>query len=254
MEDSTGSSSRRPPLSRWTVPLVAVVALFLGVVVLVLLWRWIDGLSFVDSESKVSAHIEALKVASGVVVGGGGLFALYLAGRRQRTQELELEARRMELAQRDRVQTHAEEVAAHAHQDAAERRVTELYTKAADQLGSDKAPIRLAGLYALERLGQGNPDHRRTVIDVVCAYLRMPYTPPDGLGDVDDPDERRRNEELQVRKTAQRILRNHLEVPHKGNSSSSPTTFWPGICLNLSGAHLVDFALTTPNNIDLGIG
>jgi hypothetical protein len=32
-------------------------------------------------------HIEALKVASDIVIGGGGLFVLYLAVRRQRTQE-----------------------------------------------------------------------------------------------------------------------------------------------------------------------
>jgi len=36
--------------------------------------------------------------------------------------------------------------------DAAERRITELYTKAADQLGSDEAPVPLAGLDAKERL------------------------------------------------------------------------------------------------------
>jgi len=36
--------------------------------------------------------------------------------------------------------------------DATERRITELYTKAADQLGSEKAPVRLAGLQALQRL------------------------------------------------------------------------------------------------------
>ena len=36
----------------------------------------------------------------------------------------------------------------------------------------------MAGLYALERLGQDNPKLRQTVIDVICAYLRMPYTPP----------------------------------------------------------------------------
>lgn len=177
MDDSTDPAPRRTPLPRWTVPAVAGVALLLGAAVLVLLWRWIDGLPFADTEKRASAHIEALKVASGIVIGGGGLFALYLAARRQRTQELELEVRRIELAQRDRVQVHAEQVADDARQDAVERRVTDLYTKAADQLGSDKAPVRLAGLYALERLGQGNPDHRQTVIDVVCAYLRMPYTP-----------------------------------------------------------------------------
>jgi hypothetical protein len=57
--------------------------------------------------------------------------------------------------------------------------VTELYTKAADQLGSDKAPVRLAGLYALERLAQDNPSQRQTIVNVICAYLQMPYTTPE---------------------------------------------------------------------------
>jgi hypothetical protein len=105
----------------------------------------------------------------------------------------------------------------------------------------------LAGLYALERLGQGNPDHQQTVVDVVCAYLRMPYTPPAEPGNADDLDEDRRHEELQVRMTAQRILANHLrEDPRKVGFSppAGQSTFWPDISLDLSGAHLVDFMLT----------
>jgi hypothetical protein len=41
--------------------------------------------------------------------------------------------------------------------DATERRITELYTKAVEQLGNDKTPVRLGGLYALER-----PSHPRS--------------------------------------------------------------------------------------------
>jgi hypothetical protein len=54
--------------------------------------------------------------------------------------------------------------------DAGERRITELYTKAADQLGSDRAPVRLAGLYALARLGETAESQRQTIVNVVCAY------------------------------------------------------------------------------------
>src|SRR5262249_33773020 len=132
--------------------------------------------------------------------------------------------------------------------DATERRITELYIKAVDQLGSDRAAVRLGGLYALERLGQNNPDHRQTVVDVLCAYLRMPYTPP-----ANDPEDNSRWEELQVRQTAQRILADHLRDQTYGGQDaggSVPNTFWPGIeLLDLRGAHLVDFHL-----IDCRIG
>jgi hypothetical protein len=73
-----------------------------------------------------------------------------------------------------RRQCYTELALVHTDRDATERRITELYTKAADQLGSDQAPVRLAGLYALERLAHSTVEHRQTIVDVICAYLRMP--------------------------------------------------------------------------------
>jgi mannitol/fructose-specific phosphotransferase system IIA component len=53
--------------------------------------------------------------------------------------------------------------------------VTNQYTQAVEQLGDNKAPVRLGELYALERFAQDNPAHRQTTVDVICAYLRMPF-------------------------------------------------------------------------------
>jgi hypothetical protein len=36
--------------------------------------------------------------------------------------------------------------------------ITDRYTRAVEQLGSDKLDIRLGGIYALERVGLQNPD------------------------------------------------------------------------------------------------
>lgn len=108
-------------------------------------------------------------------------FALYLAARRQRTQELEL-------AQREKVQAHVEQVAEHDQWDAAARRVTDLYGKSVEQLGSDKAAVRLGGMYALERLAQDNPEQRPTVVSVFCAYLRMSFEPPVTPPESEDTD------------------------------------------------------------------
>ncbi|UBU11258.1 pentapeptide repeat-containing protein [Nonomuraea gerenzanensis] len=55
---------------------------------------------------------------------------------------------------------------------------TDRYGKAVEQLGSDAAPVRLGGLYALEQLAENNPALRQRIVDVISAYLRMPYTPP----------------------------------------------------------------------------
>lgn len=53
----------------------------------------------------------------------------------------------------------------------------ELYAKAVEQLGHEKAPVRLGALYSLERLAQDKPERRQVVVDVICAYLRMPFSP-----------------------------------------------------------------------------
>jgi hypothetical protein len=61
-------------------------------------------------------------------------------------------------------------VTAAAETDAVERRITNLYTKAAGQLGAEQAPVRPAGLYALERRAQGYPEQWQTIVNVWCAY------------------------------------------------------------------------------------
>ncbi|WNV84903.1 hypothetical protein [Umezawaea sp. Da 62-37] len=158
--------------------MVAVLVLGMTIVASVLLWRWVDGLTFADADKKSTAHLNVLKLAASIAVGGGGLFALYFAARRQRTQELELEKRAEELAQRERVQAHVEQVEEHNREDAAEQRITEMYLKAVGQVGSDKAAVRHGSMYALERVAQAKPDQPQIVINVICAYLRSPYTPP----------------------------------------------------------------------------
>lgn len=130
-------------------------------VVIALWWMATGGLTGPDL---VTARLDALKVGLSLGVGTGGLFALYLTWRRQRAAEAELD-------NRERALVHQLHTAADANKDATERRVTELYTRAVDQLGADKAPVRLGGLYALERLAQDNVEHRQTVVNVLCAYL-----------------------------------------------------------------------------------
>ncbi|SDO48178.1 hypothetical protein [Lentzea jiangxiensis] len=156
---------------------MGAAALF-GVVVLgavfTVMWLWINTTP-ATGEQKTTAHLEVFKTTASVAVMLGGIGALYLAARRQRTQGAE-HAHAVRVAEINRL--HAERVAAATEDDAVRRRVTELCTKASEQFGSDKAPVRLAGLYALERLGQDNPDQRPTIASPWCACLRMPYTPP----------------------------------------------------------------------------
>jgi len=170
----------------WSVGLVVA-----AVVAVTLLWVFLSGDDPADTR-----RLDAVRTASSLVIGAGGAAALLLAARRQRYVELDLEQK---------------------EHDADERRATDLYGKAADQLGSDKAPVRLAGVYALERLGQDQPRHRQTVVNLLCAYLRMPHPSPDD------------REEHLVRGTVQGVLESHLQPG---------PNFWPDMDLVLLGAEL----------------
>jgi hypothetical protein len=116
--------------------------------------------------------------------------------------------------------------------------INEFYAKAVAQLGSDQAPIRLGSLYALERLAENNSEQRQSVVDVFCAYLRMPYDMP---GEPPAPDAleaehsrfKERTQELEVRLTAQEILAKHLKPLDKD-------LFWEDSTINLSGAVLIN--------------
>ena len=137
------------PISNWMLVLAVVAVAVAGGG---LTW-WLLTIVAADPNTSASVQIDAIRTGLSAAVGTGGAFALLLAFRRQRSTEVS---------------------AVHTITDATERRVTELYTKAADQLGSDKAPVRLAGLYAMERLAQDNPSERQTIVNVICAYLQMP--------------------------------------------------------------------------------
>lgn len=231
-----------------------------------------------------TATSEAIRTALTAGAAVGAAFTLALAFRRQRHQELStvltaLQAERdAAFAERDaeRDAAHAERVAEDNQRDALERRITELYTKAAEQLGHDKAAVRLAGMYALERLAQDNEGHRQTIVNVICAYLRMPYSPPTPS----DPEQERREAlqaarrryhaarkghsgvtqpadrgvqggdpegERQVRLTAQRILAEHLRDDRSVDERDVPSPdprFWHGMRIDLSGATLIDFHFT----------
>jgi hypothetical protein len=50
--------------------------------------------------------------------------------------------------------------------------VTDRYTKATEQLGSDKIDVRIGGIYALERVAQDSPRDQQTVMEVLSAFIR----------------------------------------------------------------------------------
>ena len=206
----------RPPLSDWAIRRYVVFVLGIAVASGTMMWYLYGGAS-------PRVQLDAIRTASAITVVVGGAVALLLVGRRQQSAEQTL--------------AHQREVAQATERDAAEQRITELYTRAVDQLGAKDAPVRLGGLHALERVAQSNPTQRQTMADVICAYLRMPYTLPDDPAPGEDAPEdahnryEQRRQELQVRLTAQRILTAHL-------NPDAAEVYWADIDLNLTEAHL----------------
>ncbi|MFG1892120.1 pentapeptide repeat-containing protein [Micromonospora sp. NPDC049051] len=230
------------PLRSWVI---SVGVVLVGTVTCAAV-AWLQGSVPAVGDGVQRAQLRVESIRTGLTIGAAvtAAFALLLAFRRQQLAERTQQA---------------------AEYDAGEKRVTELYVKAADQLGADKAPVRLAGLYALERLAQDNPTHRQSIVEVICAYLRMPYTPSDdqptpisaaqplagGLapatptaatGEVDKPAVEPR-EEHQVRLAAQRILARHLR-PITPEGEPHPLYWGPKVTLDLTEAVLIDLDLT----------
>ncbi|WP_405842540.1 pentapeptide repeat-containing protein [Streptomyces sp. NBC_01518] len=188
-----------------TVTFVAAVlvagGVFYGLVVLL-------NVQEIDSAAKLDAKtlFDLVKLSFGVVAGSGALVALVVAYRRQRVDE------------------------AGAHREAT-RLHTERFSQAVDKLGSDSPAVRLGGVHALAGLADDAPDAslRQTCIDVLCAYLQLPFTPDPG-GDPTHQEEHHRYLALRnVRHTILRLIGDHYRRPQGTHRS------WQGCDLDLTG-------------------
>ncbi|SHK91998.1 Pentapeptide repeat-containing protein, partial [Nocardiopsis flavescens] len=156
-------SDRRPRLqlgglilAAWTVASLAVA------VITLLIWHALGAppLEPVTELSPRDVNSIATR-AFAVIAGLGGVALLVISYRRQRTTEAD--------GQR------AEKAAGREDTKLFNERFTTAYT----ELGSEHAAVRLGAVHALARAADNAPTGRDTqmVIEVLCAYLRMPYTP-----------------------------------------------------------------------------
>ncbi|MCX4971201.1 pentapeptide repeat-containing protein [Streptomyces sp. NBC_00654] len=161
----------------------------------------------IDSTTKLDAKtlFDLVKLSFGVVAGAGALVALVVAYRRQRVDE------------------------AGAHREAT-RLHTERFSQAVDKLGSDSPAVRLGGVHALAGLADDAPDNnlRQTCIDVLCAYLRLPYSPDPGEGPAHLEEHHHYLALREVRHTILRLISDHYRRPHGTRRS------WQGCDLDLT--------------------
>ncbi|MGZ2361730.1 pentapeptide repeat-containing protein [Streptomyces sp. 372A] len=162
----------------------------------------------IDATAKLDAAtlFDLVKLSFGVVAGSGALVALVVAYRRQRVDE------------------------AGAHREAT-RLHTERFSQAVDKLGSDSPAVRLGGVHALAGLADDAPDQslRQTCIDVLCAYLQLPYTADPGDEPAHQEEHHRYLSLRKVRHTIMRLIGDHYRRPRGTHRS------WQGCDLDLTG-------------------
>jgi uncharacterized protein YjbI with pentapeptide repeats len=104
--------------------------------------------------------------------------------------------------------------------------LNERFATAADELGSDKPAIRLAGVYAMAGLADDWEENRQTCVDVLCAYLRMPYEPEPGQ-DAPEPVRLAFRASREVRHTVIRVIAAHLQ--------NDAAISWQGLRFDFTG-------------------
>ena len=186
--------TERRGLRLW--PVGTVLALTFATAVLVSAAVFFTGWDLLDARGLKPEHrldsttlFDLVKLSFGVVAGAGALVALVVAYRRQRVDE--------DGALREDTRLH-----------------TERFTTAVAQLGDASPAVRLGGVHALAGLADDAPTLalRQTCIDVLCAYLRLPYTTEPDLP-ADDAEARHAYRALrEVRHTVIRLIRDHLRL------------------------------------------
>ncbi|MFB9908472.1 pentapeptide repeat-containing protein [Allokutzneria oryzae] len=126
-----------------------------------------------------------------------------------------------------------------------------LLSSTIEDLSSSNPFVRISAVEHSDEIGQENPELRQAVINIFCAYLRLPRLGIDAFNS-GQPDKECR-QEIQVRFAIQECIRKHLSLEitaERGPDGYYPPQeqlrkfLWSDMSLNLSGATLVDFDLS----------
>ncbi len=170
-------------------------ALIGGLIVACVAYSFLRLITPID-DAKGAARIDVTRVALTVVAGVGGVVALVIAYRRQRDLE--------------------------------QSKFVERFGAAAAQLGATDVAVRIAGVYAMAGVADETDGPRRQqCIDVLCGYLRLPYSPALGgnhqtkdirkypAGERSGPENEQhfeyRQNDREVRTTIVRVIAEHLQ-------------------------------------------
>lgn len=179
-------------LHRAALLLAVLVAVVCGLGIAALTW-WLLWLAL-GAKAETPNQLDLTKIALAVAAGVGGAVALVVAYRRQRDLE--------------------------------RGRFAELFGAASRQLGDSDVAVRIAGVYAMTGIADEfrSMSRRQQCVDVLCAYLRLPYDPMAGanhlVSQAETVDEsglkvervyQFRQNDREVRRTIVQVIADHLQ-------------------------------------------
>lgn len=213
---------RRAP--RGGLPVLGTFVLAFGVLALVTGWLLAD---------KATSESDALRTGGLAAASVVALYGLWLNDRRQRVNERQQD---IELA-RQSLDTQRHDLESQRAENDRARAADERFARAIELLGHDADQVRVGALEALAGLARSHRDYTQTVLNVLCSYLRRPFTHP-RYESTKWPAERaaEAERELQARLAAQRLIADLL--PRDGDTDA------PVYDLDLTGAYLEYFDLS----------
>ena len=122
-----------------------------------------------------------------------------------------------------------------------EGQVTDRYTKAIEQLGSDKLDVRIGGIYALERVARDSAKDHPTIMEVLTAFIREHSREPWPVDSAGQQGEKKTRPDVQAAVTVagrRDAKRDILPIDFAGANLAGA---------NLGGTHLAGADLTGTN-------
>ena len=192
-------------------------------------------------KNKYEYIVESLKVLGLFISGGAVIVNVYFAGRRAEAME---ETAKATNRNADAANRNAE--AANKNAEAAnQKQITERFSKAIEQLGSDKPEVILGGIYTLERIARDSEPDQWTIMEVLTAFVRH-NVPIIEENESQSPKDQKKFLELRIYIQACLTViaeRKHPDLENKRLDLTKVNISG----FNLAGFNLVGFKLTGAN-------
>ena len=187
-------------------------------------------------KNKYEYIIESLKVLGLFISGGAVIVNVYFAGRRAEAMEETAKAtnRNAEAANKNA------EAANKNAETANEKQITERFSKAIEQLGSDKPEVILGGIYTLERIARDSAPDQWTIMEVLTAFVRQ-NAPVIKENESQSPEDKEKFLKLRISIQACLTVIGERKHPDLENKYIDLTE------VNISGLNLARFNLTGAN-------